>query len=572
MNELQQLCHAVHQSTRQTVEAAWPAEPSASALLDWTAAALNHVGGTIAGFCQVSRAEIDCRAGCSFCCWLQIDVRAHEVLLITRHLQAAMPESGRLALAAGARRTAAELRSMDDGARRREQRPCLLLKDGLCSVYEWRPAACRRYVSGSVAACEAQWKGEAVEEGIQYPLIAETGRAAAAAVHQTFVREGYDGYSYNLPVALAEALDDPTAADRWLRKEKVFSAEAESRTPAGFSQTQALTGLRAALAAAASRAGLLVLLLWSAVMVPGLPAAEPGGPPAPASRPLNEPGNHARNLTVDGLARSWMVHVPGGMDWSRPVPVVLLLHGAGMNGAMMASFSGMNAQAATSKFIAVYPNGTGLAETFLTWNSGGIGPVRKQPDDVRFIRLLLDNLAGELKVDPLRVYAAGLSNGGMMAYRLAAELSDRIAAIAAVGGTLALPDPAPGRPVSAMHFHGTEDRIVPYAGPRQRHPGRMSFLSVPETIAVWTRLTNCPPEPVSKMVPDRFEDATTVRISTYGPGKRGSEVVLVDIVGGGHTWPGQKPPVSWIGRSTREISANQRIWAFFEKHPMPEQP
>ncbi len=578
MNEAtRQLCQAVHQSTRQTVEETWPLEETAEALLAWTAAALNHVEGTVDGFRQVTQAKVDCGKGCSFCCWLRIDVRAHEVFLILQQLRAQRTAEELKVLQGEAWIAREVLSGMDYGSREAIQRPCLLLQDGRCSVYAVRPAACRRYLSGSVEACEALWKGDPVEQAIQHPLISESGRYAAAAVHQVFVKQGYDGYSYDLPVALAEGLEDPECESRWLGKEKAFSAAAESKTPPGFSQSGALAGLRASLAGVSSRLG---IGLAAAFLCGGNPLirAEPPAPSAPetgapaADRPLTSPGNHVRKLKVDGLERSYLVHIPPRLDLSQPSPLVLILHGAAMNAQMMVSFSGMNAQADVSQFIAVYPNGTGWQNTFLRWNSGGIGPEQQKPDDVAFLRALLDDLAGVLKVDSRRVFAAGLSNGGMMSYRLAVEMSGRIAAIAAVGGTLAVNDPQPLRAVPVIHFHGTADPIVPYAGPARRNRSGISFQSVPETISAWVKLTGCPAQPVVKEVPDQCDDGTTVKITTYGPGRQGAEVVLVDINGGGHTWPGKQPTVSLIGRSTREISANRMIWEFFQKHPFPEKP
>jgi polyhydroxybutyrate depolymerase len=114
-----------------------------------------------------------------------------------------------------------------------------------------------------------------------------------------------------------------------------------------------------------------------------------------------------------------------------------------MNASMMQRFSGMNGKADEAGFIAVYPNGTG-AGPFLTFNSGGVEweLVKKQPNDVTFVSQLLDDLATVVSVDPKRIYATGMSNGGMMCYRLAAELSDRIAAIAPVAGTMAVTRPS----------------------------------------------------------------------------------------------------------------------------------
>jgi polyhydroxybutyrate depolymerase len=575
--ETRQLCQAVHQSTRRTVEETWPLEESAETLLAWTDAALNHVEGTVDGFRQVTQAKVDCGMGCSFCCWLRIDVRAHEVFLILRQLRAQRTAEELKVLQGEARMAREALTGLDFTGREAMQRPCLMLQDGRCSVYAVRPAACRRYLSGSVQACEALWKGDPVEEAIQHPLISETGRFAAAAVHQVFVKQGYDGYSYDLPLALTEGLEDQECETRWLRKEKAFSAAAESKTPAGFSQSEALAGLRASLAGVPSKLGvwLAFFLLWGGApfLLAETSTAADAEVAAPAEvRPLASPGNHVRKLTVEGVERSCLVHIPPRLDLSQPSPLVLVLHGAAMNAQMMASFSGMNAQADVSRFIAVYPNGTGWQNTLLRWNSGGIGPEQQKPDDVAFLRALLDDLAAALKVDPRRVFAAGLSNGGMMSYRLATEMSDRIAAIAAVGGTLTVPDPQPARAVPAIHFHGTDDRIVPYTGPARRHPSGISFQSVPETIAAWVKLTGCPDRPVVQEVPDQFDDGTTVKITTYGPGREGAEVVLVDVNGGGHTWPGKQPAVSLIGKSTREISANRMIWEFFQKHPLPEKP
>ena len=119
-----------------------------------------------------------------------------------------------------------------------------------------------------------------------------------------------------------------------------------------------------------------------------------------------------------------------------------------------------------------------------------------KPNDVEFISRLLDDLASVVNVDPLRVYATGMSNGGMMCYRLAAELSGRIAAVAPVAGTMAISEAKPQRSVPVLHFHGTADRIVPFAGPGNTTPKFLSFKSVEETVEFWAKLNNCVDEPV----------------------------------------------------------------------------
>ena len=145
------------------------------------------------------------------------------------------------------------------------------------------------------------------------------------------------------------------------------------------------------------------------------------------------PGDSVRSVKMGDETRTFLVHVPKNYDPKKPTPVVLILHGAFTNAAMTVHFTGMNEESDKAGFIAVYPNGTGSTDLFLFWNAGmgRLQAGKKQPDDVAFIGKVLDDLATVANVDSKRVYATGISNGGMMCYRLAAELSDRIAAIAA---------------------------------------------------------------------------------------------------------------------------------------------
>jgi len=275
------------------------------------------------------------------------------------------------------------------------------------------------------------------------------------------------------------------------------------------------------------------------------------------------PGDHTRTLTVGGQERTYFVHVPKGYDPNKPMPVVLALHGAAMNGPMMVWFSGLNKKSDEAGFIVVYPSGTGIGP-FCTWNAGNFGA--KTADDVAFIGKLLDDLASVVSVDEKRVYACGMSNGGMMCYRLAAELSDRIAAIAPVAGTIAIDESKPKHPVPVIHFHGTKDNLVPFEVAK----GKKSFTKlkdVEESILTWVKLNGCEPEPKTDTL-SKDGDETKVTRKIYGGGKDGSEVVLIVIEDGGHTWPGQQPPVGFIGKSAKNISANDLMWEFFQKHPM----
>ena len=317
------------------------------------------------------------------------------------------------------------------------------------------------------------------------------------------------------------------------------------------------------------RLAVTLVAAWTPAARAGEPDAGPATRPAATTRPAPlTPGNHRRELTADGRPRSYLVHVPPNYDPAKPTPVVLAFHGAMMNGTTMVPFSGLNGKADEAGFVAVFPNGTGMGEAALFWNASAEPRPGGPPDDVAFTARLLDDLATLVNVDPKRVFATGMSNGGMMCHRLAAELSDRIAAVAPVGGTLALPEVRPNRPVPVIHFHGAADTIVPLAGPKGRTPRTMRFLSVEATVKAWVEANGCPDKPEVTEYPDAADDGTTVTRTTYGPGKNGAEVVLVEVRGGGHTWPGRRPPARFLGRSTADVSANDLMWEFFRKHPM----
>ncbi|SIO27467.1 polyhydroxybutyrate depolymerase [Singulisphaera sp. GP187] len=279
------------------------------------------------------------------------------------------------------------------------------------------------------------------------------------------------------------------------------------------------------------------------------------------------PGDHLRALTIGEQTRSYLVHIPPAHDPKKLAPVVLAFHSAVMNGPLMARYSGLSEKADQAGFVAVYPNGTGRSNLLLFWDAGG---VRAQPsDDVGFVATLLDDLATVVNVDPNRVYATGMSNGAMMCYRLASELSNRIAAIAPVAGTMATETCRPLRPVPVMHFHGTRDPLVLFGGPDDRTPKDLFFKSVDASIQAWALANGCPTLPLIAKLPDLADDGTSVSMTTYGPGKEGSEVILYVIEGGGHTWPGRSPTLllPGLGKSTKDISASDLIWDFFQRHP-----
>jgi polyhydroxybutyrate depolymerase len=278
------------------------------------------------------------------------------------------------------------------------------------------------------------------------------------------------------------------------------------------------------------------------------------------------PGDHTRSVEVGGTPRTYLLHVPPAYDARRPTPLVLALHPFATNGPMMARISGLSRTADREGFLVAYPSGTGLGPT-LRWNV--MRATGRGPDDVGYLTKVLDDVSAAANVDAKRVYATGFSNGAMMCYRLAAELSDRIAAIAPVAGVMTTARARPRRPVPVLHFHGTKDTFVAYDGTVWREPGGARFRGVDDTVRIWAEINGCPTAPVTSEVPHEPGDGLVIRRRAYGPGREGSEVVLYVIEGGGHTWPGRTPEGALLGRTALDLEANDLIWEFFRKHPMP---
>ena len=252
--------------------------------------------------------------------------------------------------------------------------------------------------------------------------------------------------------------------------------------------------------------------------------------PSPAHSPSAV--QHA-SLTVNGQQRTYRLFRPPSLDPTSTAPLVLALHGLPSTGDELASITHLNDQAMTSRFIVAYPDGLGGG-----WNAAGTGL-----DDVIFISRLLDRLTGDLRIDRKRVFVAGVSNGGMMAYRLACQLSDRIAAVASVSGTMEFGDCRPTRPVSVLEIHGTDDSSVEYGGGR--------YPSVDSVIQQWVTLDGCPGQPAPTV-------SGITRTSLWKACREGTVVRLDTVQGGHHQWFGSDfDPVAG------EPDANAVIWDFF---------
>ncbi|MFO0890084.1 MAG: PHB depolymerase family esterase [Isosphaeraceae bacterium] len=280
------------------------------------------------------------------------------------------------------------------------------------------------------------------------------------------------------------------------------------------------------------------------------------------------PGDSMRTLFHDAQLRSYLVHVPPAGKTPDQPPLVIALHGAVMNGAAMAWLTGLNGTADRAGFVVAYPDGSGPGFPFLTWNAGQFSG--SKADDVGFISQVIDDLQAVAGIDTRRVYVTGYSNGAMMAYRVASDLSDRVAAIAPVAGTMVFPEIRASRPVPVIHFHGTDDGWVPFWGPNSGTPSFLSFFSVPESISRWIEFNECEPLGDFQLMPDIARDNTWVlRVTSRDP--RGpADVILYIVFGGGHTWTGRDELSGFFtGRSTRDISASDLIWEFFKTRTLP---
>ncbi len=291
-------------------------------------------------------------------------------------------------------------------------------------------------------------------------------------------------------------------------------------------------------------------------------AAKSSRPPIPIAA-----GTHRVLIDqrVSGVRRSYYIHVPAGHDGTTPLPVVVALHGAFSTARKFERESGFSRLADREGFLVVYPQGIGLGDLFRHWNSGHCcGKARTlNLDDVGFALAAVDDVARRNPVDRSRLYVVGHSNGGMLAYRIAAERPEVVAAVAVASATIGgIPGdgepewsvPRPSRPVPVLAFHGRSDENVPYDGGRaSQSRGKSSTVSVARSVGQWVEADGCDKTPRVAMT----QGGRVERRSWSGCGE-GAEVVLYSLVGWGHDWPKGDP---FPGFDAAEI-----IWKFFQSH------
>jgi polyhydroxybutyrate depolymerase len=304
------------------------------------------------------------------------------------------------------------------------------------------------------------------------------------------------------------------------------------------------------------------------------PAQVPELPPAQEPYRFNrkEGATIDETLVVDALIRRTLVHLPAGWQEDKTMPLLIILHGAKLSGKIAEVVTGFDKLSNKENFIVAYPDAV-----HHQWNDGrnewdnpsyGI-------DDVKFISRLMDYMVWKYHVNPQKIYVAGYSSGGMLAQRLAMEITDKVAAIAEVAATLPMPQLAlkkkPGRPISVLMINGTEDPAFPWGGGTTQIIGVKvgNVASVLATVDYWINanggmrdLPDLHPAVTNK------RDGTMVDVANF-PTQNKTSVMLYTIRGGGHTWPGSDVPLRYIpflGRQSGNLKASELIWEFFSHY------
>ena len=283
-------------------------------------------------------------------------------------------------------------------------------------------------------------------------------------------------------------------------------------------------------------------------------------------------GTHTIEVAHQGLTRQVVVHVPARLNPAQAAPLVLALHGGGGSAEHMADDAryGLIGKSDRAGFVVAFPNGHSRfpGGRFATWNAGGCcGDARdSHTDDVGFLRAVVAQLNARLHLDASHIYATGMSNGGMMAHRLACEAADLFAAVASVAGTEAAEACRPARPIAVLHIHARNDTHVLFnggAGPDAFRDASkvMDFVSVPETVARWVQRNQCQPTPV------RTLDAPGAVCEVHAGCAAGNVSVQLCVVDeGGHSWPGAQAVRRGKEAPTQALVANDVIWSFFQAH------
>lgn len=324
-------------------------------------------------------------------------------------------------------------------------------------------------------------------------------------------------------------------------------------------------------------------------------------------------------VTVDGVDRQYMVRLPRGYDPQQHYPVVMMLHGMNQDPDDIERLTQFDQLADKDGIVVIYPaalhgrwnvgvrpaehrqstmgpggghrrygggypgGGGGYPGGGYPGGGGGGGQQRPSPDaqqeeraapadDVAFLNQMLDELTTKFSVDSSRIYAMGLSEGGFMSLRLGCALSDRLAAVAAVGA--AMPKTMiclPARPVPLLMLNGTSDPVVPYGGGTE-HNLNLSTLSAEDSAKAWAKIDHCGEKPERTKLPEKSKGGMETKVDTYNGCQQNSAVVLYSVKGAGNTWPGgeQYEAENTIGKTSQDLNANEVAWSFLVTRKLPD--
>jgi polyhydroxybutyrate depolymerase len=309
----------------------------------------------------------------------------------------------------------------------------------------------------------------------------------------------------------------------------------------------------------------IVLSLLYSGCTASLPKDHPAGP---------KTYRNSMDIRVMGARRTYLVHIPADYNPQQPLPLVVVIHGAFDTAYGMEKFSGFSDLADRENFIVMYPNGMGILGFFQHWNAGHCcgKAASDNVDDVGFLVAAIEDVSARLEIDAARIYMVGFSNGGMLAYRFAAERGDLLAAVAplaaSIGGkpSAEAPEwriPNPIQPLSVITFHGLADDDIPYEGGVSLHRGgTQTFWSVEKSVEFWVRHNGCNPKAATSDL-----NNGRVHIKSWEGCRNDTEVALYLIENWGHVWPGQ-----FFSRDLAEddplknFDAAEIIWNFFKSH------
>ncbi|MDG1811406.1 MAG: PHB depolymerase family esterase [Polaribacter sp.] len=257
--------------------------------------------------------------------------------------------------------------------------------------------------------------------------------------------------------------------------------------------------------------------------------------------------SNAQSIVHDGINREYVLYMPNSYDGATAVPVLFNFHGFGGSASEFMQEADMRSLAEADTFILIYPQGSCL-DGSSHWNACPAGGDNKSnADDFGFVEAIINELSSQYNVDVERIYAAGYSNGGMMAYGLANYKSDLIAAVASVSGAMLDCTGPTNHPMPVVHLHGTSDGVLPYNGGN-------GWNSAQSTLDHWIDFNNTTTNPT---VSTDNSGGMTIEHYAYDQGDSSVSVEHYKYIGGDHVWFN----ATFQGQNTSEI-----VWGFVSQY------